>query len=96
MMEANKTFNEAFNKANETVHPVETQWHYETMTEAGYEAKTPEGTGFVRSYDYVHPTTGSAIEVTTGANADYWVDQDTKATGYWADLKPYLAKLAGA
>lgn len=87
-------FNKAFNKANEKVHAVEDQWHYKYMTSAGYEPETREAKGFVRHYIYVHPETGRRFKLCTGASADYWVDQETGATGYWRELEPHLAKVA--
>ncbi len=82
----------ALEKANQKVHKVETQWHYQIMIDAGFESKTPEQTGFVRNYLYVHPTTGSEIIVTTGSSADYWTDKITRKGGYWESLKPYVNK----
>ena len=87
-----------FNKANEAVHLVEDQWHYDTMRKYGFVAETKEGIGFVRSYKYVHPSNGYAIVVTTGSHADYFVDPQVPNLAqtnkcYWGDLDPYLATL---
>lgn len=85
---------QAFAKANQTIHPVEKQWHYPIMMAAGYKALTKEGVGFVRSYDYINEATGSKIRCTTGSNADYWSDSVHKGYGYWASLEPHVTKLA--
>jgi len=60
-----------FNKANQAVHPVETQWHYKMLTDAGFVPETKEGIGFVRSYTY-HHSDGRTITTTTGSSCDYW------------------------
>lgn len=80
----------AFNKANEVMHPIETQWHYPIMIEHGYKSETPPQKGFVRSYQYEHPETGRVIDVTTGSSADYWNDRTSGEFGYWSDLEPHL------
>jgi len=90
----NATEQQAFNDANKTVHLVETQWHYEKLIPAGYVALTPSQVGFVRTYHYEHPTTGSKIVATTGSSADYWEDTVFKARGYWASLEPHVKALA--
>lgn len=86
-------FDTDFAKANQKVHPVEEQWHYPIMTKHGYVPDTKEAVGFVRSYMYTNPATARRIRVTTGANADYWEDQNSAACGYWRDLEPHLEKL---
>jgi len=83
--------NTDFEEANKAVHKVEDQWHYKTLTAAGFEPETKEATGFVRKYKYKHPD-GREIEVSTGASADYWTDPKTKAHGYWSDLEKYVSK----
>jgi hypothetical protein len=85
---------QAFAKANETIHPVEKQWHYPILSGAGYEALTKEGVGFVRTYEYFNEATGSRIYCTTGSNADYWKDTVHPNGGYWSALAPHVAKLA--
>ena len=82
----------AFAKANETIHTVESQWHYPIMTKYNWVPLTKSAVGFVRSYKYQHPKNPKeTIEVSTGVNADYWYAGDT--FGYWADLEPYLKSL---
>jgi hypothetical protein len=81
-------FMASFNEADKVVHNVEGQWHYPILTRYGYEAVTKEAPGFVRSYDYVHPS-GRTVRCTTGASADYWSAPGNKG-GYWSDLEPYL------
>ena len=83
-----------FDTANKAVHPVEAQWHFETMANAGYTALTKEAVGFVRAYTYEHPVTGHKVRVNTGASCDYWTDLTTGKGGYWSDLAPHMAKLA--
>lgn len=83
-----------FEEANKAVHPVEKQWHFPIMTEAGYEPETMEAVGFVRHYFYEHPETGRRFKLCTGMNADYWVDVETKKQGYWTDLAPHLSAIA--
>lgn len=82
-----------FEEANQTEHPVETQWHYPIMSAAGFEALTKTGTGFVRGYVYKHPVTQKQIRAVTGVNADYWEDQDTSQGGYWSTLEAHVKKL---
>jgi len=86
-----------FAEANKTIHPVETQWHYPTMTKYGYIADTQQGIGFVRTYDYHHPTSGHSMSVTTGYSADYFRDDHNPMTGlgFWGDLEPHLKKITG-
>jgi len=82
--------NEAFNKANETIHPVESQWHYEDLIAAGFIPETKEAKGFVRGYTYKHPC-GVTVVMTTGSSADYWrAEGSIPGGGYWSELKPYL------
>lgn len=76
------------------VHKVEDQWHYPILKAAGWSPVTPTGTGFVRSYEYVHANRPGRIRTTTGASADYWHCAETGAFGYWADLAPHLARLS--
>jgi hypothetical protein len=82
-----------FNDANKKVHPVETQWHYKTLTDAGFNPETKEATGFVRKYKYQHPD-GRQIVCTTGASADYWEDPKTKKSGYWGELENHVSQPA--
>ena len=80
-----------FNAANQVVHPVTTQWHYDTMTNAGFTAVDTEAVGFVRSYRY---TKGNhCITVATGFSADYWVDDTTGARGYHGSLAKHVASI---
>lgn len=37
---------------NETIHKVETQWHYPRMIKYGFKPITKEAIGFVHSYVY--------------------------------------------
>ena len=37
---------------DETIHPVETQWHYKIMTKYGFKPETKEQKGLVRGYVY--------------------------------------------
>ena len=82
----------AFNLADSAIHPVEKEWHFPIMSEAGFVAETKDAVGFVRSYRYSHPA-GHTITATTGASADYWTDAANKEFGYWRGLEPHLAKL---
>lgn len=83
---------EEFNKANETVHPVEGESHYPKLTKYGFTPITKEAVGFVRSYDYQHPN-GATVRWSTGVNADYWsgklADGQTGG-GYWPALDVWL------
>ncbi len=80
-----------FAEANKTIHPVETQWHYPILMQYGFEAKTKEAIGFVRSYKYVHPESKETIICTTGASADYWETNEIYGNStFWSDLDPYL------
>lgn len=78
--------------ANETIHPVEKQWHYPIMTRYGYVSTDQPQQGFVRSYTYSHPN-GHSIKVSTGYSSDYWNDLCGKAEGYWSTLEPHLQSL---
>lgn len=80
-----------FNEANKVVHPVETQWHYPILTKYGFNPVTKEGIGFVRGYEYKH-SDGRIISANSDGNADYWNSKGfpKDATGFWADLEPFL------
>lgn len=80
---------EAFDAANKTVHPVETQWHYEILIPLGWVAETKEAVGFVRGYAYTLPGTDYRIVCNTGVSADYWNEKTTKAGGYWGTLEAF-------
>ena len=82
-----------FDIADEKVHPVETQWHYQIMVKAGFLPLTKEAVGFVRKYNYEHPD-GRKITVATGVNADYWDDTTSGEHGYWSTLEPYLKSMS--
>ena len=82
---------ERFQKANEKVHAVIDQWHYDLMTRNGYKPLTMTGKGFVRSYEYTHPVFGT-IRCTTGSCGDYWSDKTTGAGGWHGTLAQHLAK----
>lgn len=77
---------------NDTVHPVQSQWHYELMTKHGFVAETKQAVGFVRRYKYVHPN-GRTVTVTTGASRDYW-ESSTSPGGLWSTLEPWLNTLS--
>ncbi len=82
-----------FDKADKTVHPVEKQWHYQFMMDAGYKAETAEARGFVRQYFYTHPDTRRRFKICTGVNSDYWIDLKIKKYGHWTDLKGHLESI---
>lgn len=84
-----------FEEANERVHPVETQWHYEYMTKYGFKPLDQTKQGFVRAYRYEGPD-GHLIVCSTGFSSDHWEDQTTGNFGYFADLEPHLKKITGA
>lgn len=86
------TQQDAFNEANKKVHAVEDQWHYPILTKFGFVPREKTGVGFVRSYNYDHPS-GNVIRCTTGASADYWSHEGVPGTGFWAGLEPYVEKL---
>jgi len=87
------TFESDFREANETIHPVEQQWHYPILTKYGFVPITKTAQGFVRSYVYEHPVTREMVSANTGASADYW-ETTGKGSGdfshFWAGLEPYL------
>lgn len=83
-----------FEKADQVVHPVTTQWHYPIMVKYGYEPISKEGVGFVRAYAYIHPDTQHIMTLHTGANADYWRDTKTDEIGYWKSLESHLQLLS--
>ncbi len=80
-----------FEDANKTVHKVETQWHYETMVQAGFTPINKEAIGFVRTYEYSKGD--RIISCTTGAGADYWRDATSGDGGFWASLKYHVSKI---
>jgi len=80
-----------FEEANQVVHPVETQWHYNVLIPAGWVAETKEQVGFVRTYVYTHPDTSLVIHCTTGSSSDYWMEvTHNKAGGYWGTLQKFV------
>lgn len=82
-----------FNEADKVVHPATKEWHYATLTEAGFQIVEERNVGFVRSYTYVHPATGHRIVARTGVSADYWQCSTCEKFGYWSDLKKHVAVL---
>lgn len=84
-------FQEAFEKAEKTEHPVEKQWHYPIMINFGYVPLTPSQIGFVREYIYEHPVSRHQIHLHTGVNVDYW--RDSSNNGYHSSLKQHLQTL---
>jgi hypothetical protein len=78
-----------FDEANQVVHPVETQWHYDTMTNAGFRPVDREAVGLVRSYRYRKGD--HCITVSTGFSSDHWVDDTSGARGYWGTLAAHVA-----
>lgn len=79
-----------FARANERVHPVEKQWHFKPLTDAGFVPKTREAVGFVRRYDYEHPD-GRAVSCRTGVNCDYWIYDDESRP--WIELESWCKSL---
>lgn len=78
-------------QADQIIHPVETQWHYPVMKEAGFEPVQTEAKGLVRSYEYRKGD--HVIVCTTGYSADHWEDKTNKAYGYWRALKHHVTSL---
>lgn len=83
-----------FDEADQVVHQIETQWHYETMVKYGYTPDKTEAKGLVRSWLYTHNDTGHQVRVSTGVSSDHWRDMETDEGGYWAGLEPHLARRA--
>lgn len=84
-----------FDQANAKIHHVHTQWHYDTMVNAGFVPQNLDAVGLVRTFEY-HKEVGDhthIIHVTTGASCDYWSDMKTGKGGYWSDLAPYVKTL---
>ena len=79
------------NEANQVIHPVESQWHFELMTTHGFTPETSEARGFVRSYIYARGE--QRIKVTTGYSCDHWDDPVNKKCGYWNELERHLVTL---
>jgi len=88
----NPEANSRFEAANKKIHPVESQWHYQILTKHGFAPLTKDAAGFVRCYEYQHPS-GRKIRASTGANADWWIDMETKKQGYWSTLDSWLDTL---
>ena len=82
----------AFNDANQTVHPVETQWHFPILTKYGFTPTVLSQVGFVRKYSYKHPDTDVVVTCNTGASADYW-SSTAGGHGYWSDLEGHAKSL---
>lgn len=78
---------EAFERANNKMHPVEEQWHYARLTKYGFTSETEPQKGFVRGYIYTHPD-GREIRAFTGLQADYWISPT--AMGYPMALDAHL------
>jgi len=83
----------SFEKANGKVHKVEDQWHYPILTKVGFVPKTKSAIGFVRSYEYEHPS-GIVIIYTSGSNRDYWNSSDGSG-GLWTKLGEYICSKFG-
>lgn len=81
----------AMEKADQKLHPVETQWCYRTLTPYGFVCEDPPQQGLVRSYDFKHPD-GTWIRYTIGARMDHWTVKEgiRKGGGLWKDLVLYL------
>lgn len=88
-----------FERANESIHPVEHQWHYPILTKAGWVPITKVKVGFVRSYKYEHEQHPNiSIVCTTGSNADYWrayeIDSKDEIGGdYHSKLSSFVGNL---
>ena len=80
-----------FERADKVVHTVESEWHYQLMTDCGFVPVTKERTGFVRKYTYIIPGK-LTVSVTTGVNSDYWESSDGNR-GYWGTLEKYVKNL---
>lgn len=86
---------EAFDKADQMVHPVEDQWHYKILHKYGFVPQEQQAKGFVRWYRYEHPA-GHKITCNTGVSADYWSHAEhPDGHGYWSSLEPYVSALPG-
>lgn len=79
-----------FSQANQTVHPVEAQWHYPILVAQGFCAETKSAEGFVRAYTYVHPN-GLQVRCVTGSNADYW-HSSNGASGIGLSLRDWATR----
>lgn len=79
-----------FNEANAVNHPVQKEWHFKILTDLGFEPTTRFATGFVRCYEYMHPS-GVTIHCHTGVAQDYWTANEK--TGRWYELEPYIKSL---
>jgi len=84
-------FQEAFNKADKRMHPVETQWHYKILMKYGFTCISEPQEGFVRRYEYTHPNFHTVL-CTTGANADYW-SSNRGGWGYWSTLEEHVKEI---
>lgn len=78
------------NKADEIVHLVEEQWHYNIFIKYGFRPVTQKAQGFVRSYTYKNEK-DQEITACTGYNSDYW--KFGSKIGYWSDLESFLKDL---
>jgi len=88
----NAEYLKKFNEADKKVHLVEDQWHYPIMIKYGFTPVTKTGIGFVRAYEYVHPS-GHKVSVCTGYSANYFTGISPKGWGYCGDLEPFLKKI---
>ena len=79
------------NNPDNIIHKVEDQWHYDIMKNHGFVPITKEAKGLVRQYKYKKDN--HIIMGATGYNSDYWVDENTKARGYWGTLEEHVKSL---
>lgn len=82
------SFNDAFEKANQKMHPAETgSWGHEHLVKYGFTTDTPPQQGFVRSYNYKHKD-GTTVAVHNGVNSNYWDatnPDNTKVSQYYGN-----------
>jgi len=80
-----------FNEGWKVSHPVEKQWHYETMTKYGFKPLDNIKLGWIREYSYSRD--GITVKCTTGANSDRW--ECGSDYGFWGSLGSFLEKKFG-
>lgn len=79
--------------ADDKEYPLEKQWHYPILTQAGFQSDDKVKKGLVRSYVYKSDKYPEhVITMTTGASSDHWEDK-AGGSGIGSSIKAHLAKV---
>jgi hypothetical protein len=75
-----------FNEGWKVSHPVEKQWHYETMIKYGFKPLDMVKSGWIREYSYSRDNI--IVKCITGASSDRW--ECGSEYGLWSRLESFL------